>query len=173
MNRAILFVAALSSVPATAAELDPCFTPGENCTREIVDEIDSAKESLLVQAYEFTSYPIINAIIRANDRDVDVSIILDQDNDRAKRSGQESIAAHLVARGLFVLIDNRHIAHNKVMVIDGKDVVTGSFNFTVAAQDRNAENVLFIRDNPVIAKAYGDNFWRRADDSHPPAQAGN
>jgi phosphatidylserine/phosphatidylglycerophosphate/cardiolipin synthase-like enzyme len=60
-----------------------------------------------------------------------------------------------------------------MMVIDGKDVITGSFNFTVSAQDRNAENVLFIRDNPVIAKAYGDNFWRRADDSHQPAQAGN
>src|SRR6516225_1549360 len=93
--RAILLVAALGSFPATAAELAPCFTPGENCTREIVDEIDSAKESLLVQAYEFTSYPIINAIIRANDRGVDVSIILDQDNDKAGRSGQESIAAHL------------------------------------------------------------------------------
>ena len=137
-----------------------------------MDEIDSAKESLLVQAYEFTSYPIINAIIRANDRGVDGSIILDQDNDKAKRSGQESIAAHLVARGLFVLIDNRHIAHNKVMVIDGKDVITGSFNFTVAAQERNAENVLFIRDSPMIAKAYSDNFWRRADDAHPPAMAG-
>ena len=173
MIRAILFVAALSSVPATAAELDPCFTPGENCTRKIVDEIDSAKGSLLVQAYEFTSYPIINAIVRANDRGVDVSIILDQDNDKAKRSGQESIAAHLIAHGLFVLIDNRHIAHNKVMVIDGKDVITGSFNFTIAAQDRNAENVLIIHDNPVIAKAYADNFWRRADDSHPPARTGD
>jgi phosphatidylserine/phosphatidylglycerophosphate/cardiolipin synthase-like enzyme len=138
-----------------------------------VDEIESAKESLLVQAYEFTSYSIVNAIIRENDRGVDVSIILDQDNDRAKRGGQESIAAHLVARGLFVLIDNRHIAHNKVMVIDYKDVITGSFNFTVAAQDRNAENVLFIRDDPVIANAYADNFWRRADDAHPPAAEGD
>jgi phosphatidylserine/phosphatidylglycerophosphate/cardiolipin synthase-like enzyme len=173
MIRAILFVAAMGSDPAMGAELDTCFTPGENCTREIVDEIDSAKVSLLVQAYEFTSYPIIDAIIRANDRGVDVSIILDQDNDRAKRSGQESIAAHLIARGLFVLIDNRHIAHNKVMVIDGKDVITGSFNFTVAAQDRNAENVLFIRDNAMIAKAYGDYFWRRADDSHQLAPAGD
>jgi phosphatidylserine/phosphatidylglycerophosphate/cardiolipin synthase-like enzyme len=173
MIRAILLVAALSSVPSTATELAPCFTPGENCTREIVDEIDSARVSLLVQAYEFTSYPIINAIVRANDRGVDVSIILDQDNDRAKRSGQESIAAHLIAHGLFVMIDNRHIAHNKVMVIDGQDVITGSFNFTVAAQDRNAENVLIIRDNPVIAQAYADNFWRRADDSHPPARTGD
>jgi hypothetical protein len=40
-------------------------------------------------------------------------------------------------------------------------------------QRANAENVLFIRDNPVLAKAYTDNFWRRADDSHPPAQVGD
>jgi phosphatidylserine/phosphatidylglycerophosphate/cardiolipin synthase-like enzyme len=64
--------------------------------------------------------------------------------------------------------DNRHIAHNKVMVIDGRDVITGSFNFTVAAQKTNAENVIFIRDAPAIARAYRDNFERRAAESHSP-----
>jgi phosphatidylserine/phosphatidylglycerophosphate/cardiolipin synthase-like enzyme len=59
------------------------------------------------------------------------------------------------------------------MVIDGKAVITGSFNFTVAAENRNAENVLIVHDDPALAKAYADNFWRRADDSHPPAANGD
>jgi phosphatidylserine/phosphatidylglycerophosphate/cardiolipin synthase-like enzyme len=159
---------AASAVDADATKFTTCFTPGEDCTSEIVSEIDSAQKSLLVQAYEFTSLPIIDAIVRAEQRGVVVRIILDKVNEEARRNGQESIAAHLLARGLSPLIDNRHIAHNKVMVIDGRDVVTGSFNFTAAAQRTNAENVIFIRNAPVIAKSYADNFERRAADSRAP-----
>jgi phosphatidylserine/phosphatidylglycerophosphate/cardiolipin synthase-like enzyme len=43
------------------------------------------------------------------------------------------------------------IAHNKIMVIDDRTVLTGSFNFTKAAEDKNAENLLIIRDVKVAA----------------------
>jgi phosphatidylserine/phosphatidylglycerophosphate/cardiolipin synthase-like enzyme len=48
------------------------------------------------------------------------------------------------------------------MVIDGKNIITGSFNFTKSAQDRNAENVLIILDDPIIAKKYIANWERRS-----------
>ena len=59
------------------------------------------------------------------------------------------------------------IAHNKVMVIDRRNVITGSFNFTTAAQKRNAENVLIILDDPAIAEAYAANWQRRGDAARP------
>ena len=56
-------------------------------------------------------------------------------------------------------IDSKHaIAHNKIMVIDGYEILTGSFNFTKAAEEKNAENLLVIQDAPLAAK-YAEN-WR-------------
>jgi len=53
----------------------------------------------------------------------------------------------------------RHaIAHNKVMLIDRKTIITGSFNFSAAAEDRNAENLLVIGDDPALYAAYAENF---------------
>jgi phosphatidylserine/phosphatidylglycerophosphate/cardiolipin synthase-like enzyme len=54
-------------------------------------------------------------------------------------------------------IDANHaISHNKVMIIDGETVLTGSFNFTKAAQEKNAENLLIIWD-PSLAAQYTQN----------------
>jgi phosphatidylserine/phosphatidylglycerophosphate/cardiolipin synthase-like enzyme len=116
------------------------------------------------QAYEFTSLPIEQAIGRAFVRGVDVRVILDKSNERKKNSA----AGGLALRGLHMLTDDRvSIAHNKVMVIDGKTVITGSFNFTVAAQKRNAENVLVIHDDATVAGEYAANWQRRAAESRP------
>ena len=61
------------------------------------------------------------------------------------------------------------IAHNKVMIIDDKEVITGSFNFTDAAQKRNAENVVFISDTK-LAKEYAQNWAKREQQSIPYAK---
>jgi phosphatidylserine/phosphatidylglycerophosphate/cardiolipin synthase-like enzyme len=51
------------------------------------------------------------------------------------------------------MIDANHaISHNKVMIIDGETVITGSFNFTKAAQEKNAENLLIVRDQALAAQ---------------------
>jgi phosphatidylserine/phosphatidylglycerophosphate/cardiolipin synthase-like enzyme len=156
--------ALVSLAPATAAELVPCFTPGQDCTSFMVREIDSAQSELLVQGYTFTSAPIIQAIARAKERGVEVKVILDRVNERKRYTG----ATYLVNHGIAPLIDDRvTIAHNKVMVIDGRDVLTGSFNFTKAAQERNAENVLVIKDNPALAAVYSANWARRAAAARP------
>jgi phosphatidylserine/phosphatidylglycerophosphate/cardiolipin synthase-like enzyme len=61
------------------------------------------------------------------------------------------------------------IAHNKIMVIDGQTVITGSFNFTKAAEENNAENLLVIR-SPELAATYAANWQVHAD--HPDPYAG-
>jgi phosphatidylserine/phosphatidylglycerophosphate/cardiolipin synthase-like enzyme len=139
-----------------------CFTPKQPCTDLIVDTINQAQKEILVQAYSFTSRPIAQALTRANKRGVQVKIILDKSQ---YRSHGFSPARLFQNYQIPVFIDyQRGIAHNKVMVIDDKTVITGSFNFTRAAQEKNVENVIIISDS-ILAKKYKNNWQGRADQS--------
>ncbi|WP_300156078.1 phospholipase D family protein [Solidesulfovibrio sp.] len=110
--------------------------------------------AVYVQAYSFTSAPIAKALVDAARRGVKVEVILDKSQRKETYTG----ATFLRNEGVPVYIDAAHaIAHNKVMVIDGQTVVTGSFNFTKAAQEKNGENLLIIRD-AGLAKLYMENW---------------
>jgi phosphatidylserine/phosphatidylglycerophosphate/cardiolipin synthase-like enzyme len=101
-----------------------------------------------------TSAPIASALKAARDRGVDVRVILD----KSQRTERYSGLTYLQHAGVPVWVDAAHaIAHNKVMVIDGDTVLTGSFNFTKAAESSNAENILRIRD-AGLADAYRANW---------------
>ena len=160
-----LLVFLLLAVPATAGSFQVCFTPGEDCTGAIVAEIAAARQSVKVQAYGFTSPEIVGALIQARRRGVDVKVILDKGALGQER--EETAAETLAAVGVPVLVDGAHaIAHNKVILIDGTTVLTGSFNFTAAAQNRNAENLLIVRDE-ALAGQYAANWTRHAGHSVP------
>ena len=134
--------------------IDVYFSPKGGCQGAIVKEIDEAKESIHVQAYSFTSAPIAKALLNAKARGVNVEVIIDQG--RIRESYSE--ATFFTNQGIATWADGKHaIAHNKVMVIDGKTVITGSFNFTKAAEQSNAENMLIIR-LPDIAAKYEENY---------------
>lgn len=137
-----------------------CFTPGEDCTQFIVDILQLAESEILVQAYNYTSAPILYAIGQAKtSKKLTVRVILDKSNEQPRYTG----GTYMQRRDIPVLIDDRvRIAHSKVIIIDRKHVLTGSFNFTQAAQSSNAENVIFIKDDPTLAKHYVDNWMRRA-----------
>jgi len=101
--------------------------------------------------------------VAAHKRGVTVQVILD----KSQRTEKYSEADFLVNVGIPVHIDAKHaIAHNKVMVIDGATVITGSFNFTKAAEENNAENLLVIR-SPELAAKYAANWKVHADHSDP------
>ena len=109
-----------------------------------------------MQAYSFTSAPIAEALVKARKRGVKVEVILD----RSQMTYKYSSADFLVNSGIPTRIDAAHaIAHNKVMVIDNEVVITGSFNFTKAAEEKNAENLLVVH-NKRLAAQYSEN-WRR------------
>ena len=104
---------------------------------------------MLVQAYSFTSAPIAKALLNAHKRGIKVEVILD----KSQRTQKYSSADFMANSGSPTKIDAVHaIAHNKVMVIGGETVITGSFNFTRAAEEKNAENLLVIRDKALAAK---------------------
>lgn len=138
------------------------FTPGDDAGALVVEAIAQAKNQVLVQAYSFTHRAIAEALVAAKKRGVDVRVIADHDQDANIATTR---IGWLAAQGVPVWLDAMHsAAHDKVMVIDAgrpdAAVITGSFNFTHAAQYRNAENLLILRGNPLLVEAYAAN-WRR------------
>jgi phosphatidylserine/phosphatidylglycerophosphate/cardiolipin synthase-like enzyme len=153
---AMMFASPVHAGEQVAAKISVCFTPGEQCEGKIIKAVDRARSSIRVQAYGFTSLPIIHALQRAAGRGVEVLAILDKTNER-KYSG----ATLLEAAGVPVWIDfEPAIAHNKIIVIDGHLTIGGSYNYTAAAQKRNAENVTFT-ESQEIARQFMANWDSR------------
>lgn len=151
-------------LPDSGPELKTCFTPGENCVDVIVAAIDAAQSEILVQSNNLTAKPLIKALGRAHKRGVKVRVILD----KADEQRQDRAGSWLIAERILPQVDTGVAsAHNKIMIIDRDTVVTGSFNFTTAAQKNNAENVLLIKGHPDIAAAYAQNWDRRLKTSRP------
>ena len=113
----------------------------------------TAQATIRVQAYWFTSRPILRALAAVQKRGVDVAVILDRSQDRWDAPGASYTAAtYLTNAGVPVFIDPAPgIAHNKVMVLDSAIVITGSFNFAAAADTRNVENVVILRSAEVAS----------------------
>lgn len=142
-----------------SASWQTCFTPGNDCTGLIVQTIREARSQVLVQAFEFTSDPIEQALLDAKRRRLDVRVVLDKTQTQPNRRSARIFAQ----AGIPVVIDSQPaISHNKVMILDGASVITGSFNFTLSAQTRNAENVLIVRNAPDLARDYLRNWEARA-----------
>jgi phosphatidylserine/phosphatidylglycerophosphate/cardiolipin synthase-like enzyme len=136
------------------------FSPKGGCTDAIVHELQQARHEILVLAYSFTSKPIAQALVDAKLRGVHVEIVLDHSNE-----GEAYSDLHFfLEQGLVPLIDPHHaIAHNKVMVIDNRTLLTGSFNFTQHAESDNAENLLVIKGHRELVRKYKENFHAHKD----------
>ena len=131
------------------------FSPKGGCTEAVVDEIKKAHHEVLVLAYSFTSRPIAEALVDAKMRGLHVEIVLDHSNEKEEHTE----LPFLIEQGLAPVIDPTHaIAHNKVMVLDHRTLLTGSFNFTHQAENENAENLLVLKGHPALAAAYRANF---------------
>jgi phosphatidylserine/phosphatidylglycerophosphate/cardiolipin synthase-like enzyme len=157
---AIIF-ALLLSLPAIAATIpatgtiEVYFSPKGGATEAVVAEISKARSEVLVQAYSFTSTPIAKALLEAHKRGVKVVTVLD----KSQRSAKYTSATFLVNAGIPVFIDDKHaIAHNKIIIIDRTTLITGSFNFTKAAEEKNAENLLVMKGNKGLVSEYLRNF---------------
>lgn len=136
------------------AHIKACFSPEGHCTDKIVTAIKGARSSILVMAYAFTSPPIAQALAEAYERGVDVKILID----RSQLKEKYSQLSFLLQKGIPIFIDPAvGIAHNKILILDERWVQTGSFNFSRAAETKNAENVLLI-DDPSLAQIYKKNW---------------
>jgi phosphatidylserine/phosphatidylglycerophosphate/cardiolipin synthase-like enzyme len=143
------------------------FSPKGGATDAVLHELKAARREILILAYSFSSKPIAAALVEAKTRGVQVEILLDRSNEQEAYSD-----LHLFQeQGLAPLIDAQHaIAHNKVMIIDQRTLITGSFNFTHQAEGENAENLLILKGHPELIRSYRQDFLAHKSHSQVPSQ---
>ncbi len=140
---------------ATEDGISAYFSPQGGSEAAVIEQIDGATHTVDLQAYSFTSRGIGSALVHAAARGVKVRVVLDSKVAKEERREPDYLAAH----GIDIWLDAQHpIAHNKVCLIDGAVLITGSFNFTEQAERSNAENLLVIHDHPKLVAAYEENF---------------
>ena len=171
-----LVVAGLAAADAPAIQRYPAvgsieiaFTPDDRIDRLIVAAIYTARHEVLVQAYSFTDHSIARALVRARKRGAEVRVVADREQ---ARSLPQNVLPELVAGGVEVWLDgNFQAAHNKVIIIDADaphaTTITGSYNFTIAAQRGNAESDRPARQCARRARLPRQNWIRRKANAAP------
>lgn len=161
MKRVLLMLPLLLPLPALACDMEVAFSPDRGATDLVVRTIEFAKKRVRVAAYSFTSKPIAEALLADARRGVDVEVVVD----KSQATERYSAATFLANQGVPVRVDYRYaIMHDKFVVVDGETVETGSFNYTAAAEKKNAENVLVLHD-PEFAGQYEREWQRLWDES--------
>lgn len=139
--------------------LRACFSPEGQCEHDILRSIAKAKHSIKVHAYTLTSPAIADALLDAKGRGVDVVLLVDS----SQMTSKYSKVKQLLQNGIPVFLDKvPGLAHNKIMIIDDALLLTGSYNWSNAAHKRNAENLLFIKDQGLLS-VYLTNWNRHLD----------
>jgi phosphatidylserine/phosphatidylglycerophosphate/cardiolipin synthase-like enzyme len=165
---AAVLMALMAARLGPGADMRACFAPplAGSCDPvvTVLQAIDSARKTIRVQMYSLTLQEIVNKLATAKRRGVDVRVIVDLSQYRQDRNDSIRVS-NLAGAGIPVLFDTvPGLMHNKVMVIDGETVLTGSFNYTWSAEHWNAENLLVLHD-PAVAAEYLRNWNQRAAQS--------
>ena len=157
---ALVFIFVLSA-PAWGTDYEVAFSPKGTSLELVLSGIKGAQKSILLAAYSFTSKPISEALREAHRRGVEVKVVAD----RKGNNSQYTAVTFLANQGVPVRLNGKYaILHHKFMVIDGRHVQTGSFNYSAAAANKNAENVLAIRNAPNLARQYAQEWQRLWDE---------
>lgn len=144
------------------------FAPDDAITDEVVARLSAAEQRVDMMSFAFTSDPVAEALIAARGRGLPVRAVMENRN--AKGTGSEFNKVR--DGGVDMHADgNCYIMHHKVIIIDGRTVITGSFNFTGSAQTQNDENVLIIEDAGLAAR-YTEEFERVYQQALQPTRCG-
>ena len=164
----------ISSKEVTAAgTLEVAFSPKQGAEALVLKAIDSARSSIKVMAYSFTSSKVTAALLRAQKRGVAVSLVADEEHNLksgASPKARAAFSALSLAGAQVRVISAFAIHHDKVLIVDDLHVQLGSYNYSESAATRNSENVLVNWNNPALAAVYADHFaknWALAQQFNP------
>jgi phosphatidylserine/phosphatidylglycerophosphate/cardiolipin synthase-like enzyme len=140
-----------------APKYDVCFNPSKiKCSDFVINYIAKARSKILVQAYNLGHAKIVEALVEAKGRGVDVSVIIN----KRYNNFRDRINC-LLSACIPIYVDFKAVkAHSKIMIIDNRWVITGSYNFSVAGDTNNTENALVIDHRPA-ALIYTKNWHNR------------
>ncbi|MGE5073032.1 MAG: phospholipase D-like domain-containing protein, partial [Anaerolineae bacterium] len=126
------------------------FSPDDHVEAFLLDQLRGAKKSINFLAYSFTSDPLAAVIRQQAAAGITVAGVMDEDQAKTNKGGEYDAFR---TDGVNVRLDGEHgLMHNKVIVIDGETVVTGSYNFTASAEKANDENVLVVISTDIAAQ---------------------
>ncbi len=159
MRRFVFALLVLISVLAQASEL--YFSPNGGVQDQIIRRINTAKQTIDVAVYSFTSADIAYALGSASKRGVKIRIL----RDASQSLNHNAENGYLRSNGIQVHVitgKGRGIMHDKFAVFDGKEAFTGSYNWTNNAEHSNYENALFTDEAKVITvfQAEFNSLWK-------------
>ena len=139
---------------STLAKTEVYFSLSDNPQKEIIKNINLAEAFINIAMYIFTDKEIALPLIKAYERGVKVRLYLDKD----QVDYRYSQSRFLVQKGIKTRVSsNKYIMHNKFAIIDNRILLTGSYNWTFSANNRNDENLLII-DDPEIIEVFQNQF---------------
>jgi phosphatidylserine/phosphatidylglycerophosphate/cardiolipin synthase-like enzyme len=169
----IIILSCFISSPALAWEF-PLFTPKRNCEKLIINLLRESEETVDIAVYAINNDRIVPEIIKTHERGVKVRVL----TDRLQAAGKSSRVPELYYVGLNLRVHSQNkIMHNKFAIFDGKYAITGSYNWTNPASDKNDENCLPMDDKEQVdayaaqfrslwqqnTKAKSDAWWERRE----------
>ncbi|HEY3228025.1 MAG TPA: phospholipase D-like domain-containing protein [Roseiflexaceae bacterium] len=139
-----------------SARVEVYFSPEDGVAKHVLQRLAAAKRSIHFMTFSYTADAISDAMIAKVKAGLAVRGVFERQN----AGGSGADFNRLKQGGVDVREDgNCYILHHKVIVIDARTVITGSYNFTGSAERDNDENLVIV-DDPQLARAYLDEFQR-------------
>jgi phosphatidylserine/phosphatidylglycerophosphate/cardiolipin synthase-like enzyme len=164
---AILWFLLLPAQAGAEMVVQACFSPRGMCAEHLLRQIEQANKELLVAVYAFTSEELAGALARAKKRGVNVQVVLDREFDARNENSKGKFLEDqkIPVRRISGLKSNAPAAdaglmHQKFAVVDRKNLLTGSYNWTRAAESLNDENLLLFRDAGPLVEEYRRVFFQ-------------
>lgn len=161
----LLLLAIITYTGYTKTLIEEGFSPNGEAHALVLDFINKANFEIRLLAYTFTASDIVDALIAAKTRGVNIRIVVDKE--QSEQEYQQSILQKLATYGISIRVNgNYKIMHDKIIITDQKNIEIGSYNFTYAAETANSESILIIWDVPDDALQFLDHWntrWKEAE----------
>lgn len=154
-------------VTSGGVTIENYFSPEDGVRQHVVEYLRAARQSIRVLAFSFTADEIKDAMLERERGGVTLQGVFEQRN----AGGQGSEFEQLKNSGQVYIDGNCYTMHHKIIIIDDRIVITGSYNFTSRAENDNDENLVII-DDPALAQQYVAEFDRVFQQAQNPTRCG-
>lgn len=154
------------SVTVNGSLIQVLFSPEDFVLDRVIPIVRASQSSIRFLAFSFTDFPLAQAMIERAAAGVDVAGVYEKVGSQTESAELRTFHCASVP----VRQDgNPRFLHHKLIILDNRYVLTGSFNFSSNATENNDENMIII-DSPQIAALYLEEFervWGLASDPAP------
>jgi phosphatidylserine/phosphatidylglycerophosphate/cardiolipin synthase-like enzyme len=156
----LFLLGTLQESPAVA-EIETLFSPMENIKESILKEMESTTSTLDVAIHEMTSFEMAQILVKAKQRGVKVRVIADSKQANIRTSK----ITYLIQQGILVKVlggKEKGVMNHRFMILDGRRVLIGSFDWSEASLKWNYENLLVLHEADVVESYQKefDRLWR-------------